>query len=47
MWRQQHVVGHHAYTNIDNYDPDMRKLSFASTLNASAGLRLLGLVEAS
>jgi len=24
MWRQQHVVGHHAYTNVDNYDPDIR-----------------------
>lgn len=26
MWRQQHVVGHHSFTNVDNYDPDIRKL---------------------
>lgn len=25
MWRQQHVVGHHSFTNVDNYDPDIRK----------------------
>lgn len=24
MWRQQHVVGHHAHTNIDGLDPDIR-----------------------
>ena len=24
MWRQQHVVGHHAYTNLDGADPDLR-----------------------
>nr|ADB81956.1 delta 5 desaturase [Lobosphaera incisa]AEU04699.1 fatty acid delta-5-desaturase [Lobosphaera incisa]AID50177.1 delta-5 fatty acid desaturase [Lobosphaera incisa] len=24
MWRQQHVVGHHAYTNVDGQDPDLR-----------------------
>ena len=24
MWRQQHVVGHHAYTNVDGIDPDIR-----------------------
>jgi fatty acid desaturase len=24
MWRQQHVVGHHAYTNLDGVDPDLR-----------------------
>ena len=24
MWRQQHVVGHHAYTNLDKIDPDIR-----------------------
>lgn len=24
MWRQQHVVGHHSFTNVDNYDPDIR-----------------------
>ena len=24
MWRQQHVVGHHAYTNLDGVDPDIR-----------------------
>ena len=24
MWRQQHVVGHHAYTNVDGVDPDIR-----------------------
>ena len=24
MWRQQHVVGHHAYTNIEGLDPDIR-----------------------
>eukprot|EP00899_Mesostigma_viride_P006929 jgi/Mesvir1/16237/Mv08490-RA.1 len=24
MWRQQHVVGHHAYTNVDGRDPDIR-----------------------
>jgi fatty acid desaturase len=24
MWRQQHVVGHHAYTNVDGLDPDIR-----------------------
>lgn len=23
MWRQQHVVGHHAYTNLHNGDPDI------------------------
>lgn len=23
MWRQQHVVGHHSFTNVDNYDPDI------------------------
>ncbi|KAL2635526.1 hypothetical protein R1flu_007005 [Riccia fluitans] len=24
MWRQQHVAGHHSFTNIDHYDPDIR-----------------------
>jgi len=24
MWKQQHVVGHHAYTNLDGMDPDIR-----------------------
>ena len=24
MWRQQHVVGHHAYTNVVGVDPDIR-----------------------
>ncbi|KAH7301141.1 hypothetical protein KP509_23G014300 [Ceratopteris richardii] len=24
MWRQQHVVGHHSFTNVDGYDPDIR-----------------------
>ena len=24
MWRQQHVVGHHAFTNLDAVDPDIR-----------------------
>jgi acyl-lipid (8-3)-desaturase len=24
MWKQQHVVGHHAYTNVVNVDPDIR-----------------------
>jgi fatty acid desaturase len=24
MWRQQHVVGHHAFTNLDEMDPDIR-----------------------
>ena len=24
MWRQQHVVGHHAYTNVEGVDPDIR-----------------------
>jgi fatty acid desaturase len=24
MWRQQHVVGHHAYTNVEGLDPDIR-----------------------
>ncbi|QDZ24403.1 fatty acid desaturase [Chloropicon primus] len=24
MWKQQHVVGHHAYTNVVNEDPDIR-----------------------
>ncbi|CAD7699395.1 unnamed protein product [Ostreobium quekettii] len=24
MWKQQHVVGHHAYTNVDGVDPDIR-----------------------
>ncbi|KAH7314745.1 hypothetical protein KP509_21G018700 [Ceratopteris richardii] len=26
MWRQQHVVGHHAFTNVNGYDPDIRVL---------------------
>ncbi len=24
MWRQQHVVGHHAFTNVEDVDPDIR-----------------------
>lgn len=24
MWKQQHVVGHHAYTNLHEVDPDIR-----------------------
>eukprot|EP00249_Psilotum_nudum_P001063 c13352_g1_i2 orf=239-1666(+) len=24
MWRHQHVVGHHSFTNVNNYDPDIR-----------------------
>jgi acyl-lipid (8-3)-desaturase len=24
MWKQQHVVGHHAYTNVVGEDPDIR-----------------------
>lgn len=24
MWKQQHVVGHHAFTNVDGLDPDLR-----------------------
>ena len=24
MWRQQHVVGHHAFTNVADRDPDIR-----------------------
>lgn len=24
MWKQQHVVGHHMNTNVDNFDPDIR-----------------------
>eukprot|EP00741_Cyanophora_paradoxa_P006670 tig00001030_g6451.t1 len=24
MWKQQHDVGHHAYTNVDGLDPDIR-----------------------
>lgn len=26
MWRQQHVVGHHSFTNVNGYDPDIRVL---------------------
>ena len=24
MWKQQHVVGHHAFTNVESIDPDIR-----------------------
>lgn len=24
MWKQQHVIGHHVYTNVDGADPDIR-----------------------
>ncbi|XP_002988231.2 acyl-lipid (8-3)-desaturase [Selaginella moellendorffii] len=24
MWKYQHVVGHHSFTNVHNYDPDIR-----------------------
>ena len=24
MWKQQHVVGHHAFTNVEDIDPDIR-----------------------
>lgn len=24
IWKQQHVFGHHVYTNIDGIDPDIR-----------------------
>ena len=24
MWKQQHVVGHHAFTNVEVLDPDIR-----------------------
>lgn len=24
VWKQQHVFGHHVYTNIDGIDPDIR-----------------------
>eukprot|EP00958_Prasinococcus_capsulatus_P002809 scaffold241_cov229-Prasinococcus_capsulatus_cf.AAC.13 len=24
MWRQQHVVGHHCFTNVNDRDPDIR-----------------------
>ena len=24
MWKQQHVAGHHAYTNVEGIDPDIR-----------------------
>lgn len=24
MWKQQHVVGHHTYTNVEGLDPDIR-----------------------
>lgn len=24
VWKQQHVVGHHVYTNVDGLDPDIR-----------------------
>ena len=24
MWRQQHLVGHHAFTNVPDADPDIR-----------------------
>lgn len=24
MWKQQHVIGHHVYTNVDGLDPDIR-----------------------
>lgn len=24
MWRQQHVVGHHVHTNVEDKDPDIR-----------------------
>ncbi|GMH39558.1 hypothetical protein BSKO_07456 [Bryopsis sp. KO-2023] len=24
LWKQQHVVGHHVYTNVDGLDPDIR-----------------------
>jgi fatty acid desaturase len=24
MWRQQHVIGHHCFTNVDGRDPDIR-----------------------
>ena len=24
MWRQQHVVGHHCFTNVDGRDPDIK-----------------------
>jgi hypothetical protein len=23
MWKQQHVVGHHSFTNVENFDPDI------------------------
>ncbi|KAH7294550.1 hypothetical protein KP509_27G006700 [Ceratopteris richardii] len=26
MWRQQHVVGHQAFSNVNGYDPDIRVL---------------------
>merc|ERR1712205_46910 len=24
MWKQQHVAGHHAFTNVESIDPDIR-----------------------
>lgn len=24
MWRQQHVAGHHVWTNVHDKDPDIR-----------------------
>ena len=24
MWKQQHVIGHHTYTNVEGLDPDIR-----------------------
>jgi len=24
MWKQQHVVGHHVFTNVEHLDPDIR-----------------------
>lgn len=24
MWKQQHVIGHHVYTNVEGLDPDIR-----------------------
>ncbi|KAL3683664.1 hypothetical protein R1sor_001686 [Riccia sorocarpa] len=32
MWRQQHVAGHHSFTNIDHYDPDIRKIGKHRTI---------------
>lgn len=36
MWKQQHVVGHHAYTNVDGADPDICVKSDGSDIRCVA-----------